>query len=240
MFQNNRSPARGAQTPQAQRISNVRRWRKSMNAITPHRGGVVPALAVATGAGAAGAGQDRRAGRAVGHRRDVGHQLRQRRQARGQGDQRRRRHPRPQDRVHARRHAVESADRQGARAEGGRRRRLRRDGPGVLRLDHRQHGGDADAPRSRTSPAARRRAITQQGNPYIFRTSFTQATAMPKVARYMQGHRQGEDRRDHLGQQRLRQGRPRHDDEGARGAGHQGRRRHLDRSRARSTSPAPC
>ena len=28
-------------------------------------------------------------------------------------------------------------------------------------------------------------AITQQGNPYIFRTTFTQATAMPKVARYM-------------------------------------------------------
>jgi branched-chain amino acid transport system substrate-binding protein len=28
-------------------------------------------------------------------------------------------------------------------------------------------------------------AITQQGNPYIFRTSFTQATAMPKVVRYM-------------------------------------------------------
>ncbi len=29
-------------------------------------------------------------------------------------------------------------------------------------------------------------AITQQGNPYIFRTSFTQAAAMPKVVRYMQ------------------------------------------------------
>jgi branched-chain amino acid transport system substrate-binding protein len=28
-------------------------------------------------------------------------------------------------------------------------------------------------------------AITMQGNPYIFRTSFTQATAMPKVARYI-------------------------------------------------------
>jgi branched-chain amino acid transport system substrate-binding protein len=28
-------------------------------------------------------------------------------------------------------------------------------------------------------------AITQQGNPYIFRTSFTQASAMPKVARYI-------------------------------------------------------
>jgi branched-chain amino acid transport system substrate-binding protein len=28
-------------------------------------------------------------------------------------------------------------------------------------------------------------AITQQGNPFIFRTSFTQASAMPKVARYL-------------------------------------------------------
>ena len=28
-------------------------------------------------------------------------------------------------------------------------------------------------------------AITEQGNPYVFRTSFTQASAMPKVARYV-------------------------------------------------------
>ena len=28
-------------------------------------------------------------------------------------------------------------------------------------------------------------SITKQGNPYIFRTSFTQTTAMPKVARYI-------------------------------------------------------
>src|SRR5215211_1493991 len=28
-------------------------------------------------------------------------------------------------------------------------------------------------------------AITQQGNPYVFRTSFTQAAAMPKVVRYI-------------------------------------------------------
>ena len=28
-------------------------------------------------------------------------------------------------------------------------------------------------------------AITMQGNPYVFRTSFTQATAMPKIARYI-------------------------------------------------------
>jgi branched-chain amino acid transport system substrate-binding protein len=30
-------------------------------------------------------------------------------------------------------------------------------------------------------------AITKQGNPYVFRTSFTQDTAMPKVARYIAG-----------------------------------------------------
>ena len=28
-------------------------------------------------------------------------------------------------------------------------------------------------------------AITQQGNPYVFRTSFTQSTAMPKIADYI-------------------------------------------------------
>ena len=31
-------------------------------------------------------------------------------------------------------------------------------------------------------------AITQQGNPYIFRSSFTQAAAMPKVVRYMKDY----------------------------------------------------
>jgi len=30
--------------------------------------------------------------------------------------------------------------------------------------------------------------ITEQGNPYIFRTSFTQSTAMPKLARYIKDH----------------------------------------------------
>jgi branched-chain amino acid transport system substrate-binding protein len=28
-------------------------------------------------------------------------------------------------------------------------------------------------------------SLTQQGNPYIFRTSFTQSTSMPKVVRYL-------------------------------------------------------
>ena len=31
-------------------------------------------------------------------------------------------------------------------------------------------------------------SITQQGNPYVFRTSFTQTTSMPKVARYIAGN----------------------------------------------------
>ena len=73
-------------------------------------------------------------------------------------------------------------------------------------------------------------SITQQGNPYIFRTSFTQSTAMPKVAKYIKDTHQGEERRDDLGQQRLRQGRPRRDAEGARRRRRQGRRRRLDRS----------
>src|SRR5690606_32589462 len=32
-------------------------------------------------------------------------------------------------------------------------------------------------------------AITQRGNPYVFRTSLTQADAMPKVARYLEGRK---------------------------------------------------
>ena len=40
----------------------------------------------------------------------------------------------------------------------------------------------ADIPNFTGGEAA---AITQQGNPYIFRTSFTQSTAMPKIANYI-------------------------------------------------------
>ena len=55
-----------------------------------------------------------------------------------------------------------------------------------------------------------------------------------------QEQREGEDRRGDVGQQRLRQGRPRHDHQGARGGGAQGRRPTSRPIRARSTSPAPC
>ncbi|UUZ64366.1 ABC transporter substrate-binding protein [Polaromonas sp. P1-6] len=47
-------------------------------------------------------------------------------------------------------------------------------------------------------------AITEQGNPYVFRTSFTQATAMPKVALH-QRPGQAQKYCHHLCEQRLRQ-----------------------------------
>jgi hypothetical protein len=52
-------------------------------------------------------------------------------------------------------------------------------------------------------------SITQQGNPYVFRCSFTQLAAMPKVAQYMKETVKGEIGRGRLRQQRLWQRRPR-------------------------------
>ena len=83
-------------------------------------------------------------------------------------------------------------------------------------------------------------SITQQGNPYIFPHLVHADDRDAQGGALPQGFGQSEDGVDHLGQQRLRQGRSRHAGQGAGSAGHQGRRRHLDRSRARSTSRAPC
>ena len=83
-------------------------------------------------------------------------------------------------------------------------------------------------------------AITQQGNPYIFRTSFTQSTAMPKVARYIKDKLKAKTVADHLGQQRLRQGRPRRDGQGARAAAASRSSPTSRPTRARSISPARC
>ena len=41
--------------------------------------------------------------------------------------------------------------------------------------------------------------ITQQGNPYVFRTSFTQDDGDAEAGALHQGYGQGEDDRDHLG-----------------------------------------
>ena len=49
----------------------------------------------------------------------------------------------------------------------------------------RQHGRDAGSAEIPNFTGGEAASITQQGNPYIFRTSFTQTTAMPKVARYL-------------------------------------------------------
>ena len=100
------------------------------------------------------ADQDRRDPGAVRDRRDGGHQLQERRRSRGQRDQRGRRDPGPEARGHDRRHAVQPGGRQGAGAQGGRRRRVRGVRPDVLRLDDRQHGAD---PRRRGPQLHRRR-----------------------------------------------------------------------------------
>ena len=119
--------------------------------------------------------------------------------------------------------------RQGARAEGGRRERLRRHGPGVLGLDHREHG--RDAPREHPELHRRRGRGDHPAG---------QSAHLPHVVHAVDGdaegrevhqeRREGEERGADLGEQRLRQGRARFDHEGARSGGRQGRGRHFDRS----------
>ena len=150
-------------------------------------------------------------------------------EARLQGNQRRGRHPRPQDRRDLGRHAEQPRHRQGADAEGGRRRRVRRDGSGVLGLDHRQHGRNQEG---RDPQLHRRRSGEHHaaGQPVHLPHVVHADDGDAEGREVPQERRQGEDGRRHVGEQRLRQGRPRLDREGARRAGHQGRRRHLDRS----------
>ena len=113
----------------------------------------------------------------------VGTNFNERRRARRRGDQRQGRHPRPQDRDHARttrRPIPASRARQVQKALD--ERALRRPRAGLLRLGHGQHGAGAAAPRSPQITGGEAASITQQGNPYVFRTSFGQQIAMPKIA----------------------------------------------------------
>ena len=73
--------------------------------------------------------------------------------------------------------------------------------------------------------------LTQQGNAYLFRTSFGQQVVDAEDRELHARHREGEVRRDRLGQQRLRQGRARQLHQGDEFARHQDRGRHLDRIR---------
>ena len=107
--------------------------------------------------------------------------------------------------------------------------RVRGDGPGVLGLDHRQHGRD----QARRDPELHRRrggehhAAGQSVHlPHVVHAGDGDAEGRASTSRTPSRRRSvGGD----VGQQRLRQGRPRRDRQGARSAGHQGRRRHLDR-----------
>ena len=151
------------------------------------------------------------------------------RQAGGQGDQRRRRARRTQDRVHVVRYADQSEHRQGAGGQGRRLGRLRGDGTGVLRLDHRDRWARRAGPRSPTSSPAKPRRSRSKAIPMCSGRSFTQAAAMPKVATYIKdtvkaksvavifvNNDFGKGGRDVIV--------PEFEE-----AGHRGRRRHLDR-----------
>ena len=101
----------------------------------------------------------------------------------GQGDQRGRRHPRQEDRA-------EFVDTRAIPARPGPPpgaiddRRSRSSGR-CSRVRSWSAEADAPRPRCRRSTGGEAGRITAQGNPYIFRTSFAQTTAMPKVARYI-------------------------------------------------------
>ena len=122
-----------------------------------------------------------------------------------------------------------------AGAEGARQQALRHLGPvfsGSVLIDM-LLTQQAEIPQIVGGEAA---AITQKGNPYVFRTSFGAAVQHAEDRQLHARRRQGQDRRRAVGEQRLRQRRPRHLHQGNERARHQGRRRHLDRSRARPIS----
>ena len=73
--------------------------------------------------------------------------------------------------------------------------------------------------------------LTQQGNAYLFRTSFGQQVSMPKIANYIRDVVKAKSVAVIWVQQRFRQGRPRQFHQGDEFARHQGRRRPLDRIR---------
>ena len=138
----------------------------------------------------------------------------------GQGDQRRRRHPRQEDRGHASpTRSRNPGVAKGLAHQGGRRRRVRGHRPHVLGLDHGQHGRD----RTRRDPQLHRRRGGRDHASRATRTSSAPAsrrtTAMPKVARYIASNLKAKTVAVHLRQQRLRQGRARFVRQGAEAAG---------------------
>ena len=104
-----------------------------------------------------------------------------------------------------------------------------RDGARVLGLDPRQHGrdparGDPQFHRRRSGRHHAARQPVHLSHVVHAGDGDAEGSALPE------GSAQRENGLDHLGEQRLRQGRPRCLHEGDRAAGHQGHRRHLHRS----------
>ena len=151
-----------------------------------------------------------------------------------------RRHPRPQGRV------SRSSTRRRTRASPRRSRRRR-----STRAPTSSWGRCSPARSSSAWPRRKRAEIPNfTGGEAARHHAAGQSVHLPHVVHAVdgdaegrevhQGRREGEDGRRHVGQQRLRQGRPRRDHQGARGAGHQGRAPTSRPIRARSTSPARC
>ena len=177
--------------------------------------------------------------RAVGRRRHRRHQLQERRRAGGQGDQRGRRHPRQEDRGHRGRHAEQPRRRQGPGAQGGRRRRVRGDRPGVLRLDHGQHGRD----QARRDPQLHRRRGGRDhpaGQPLHLPHQLHAGHRDAQGGALHREQPEGQDGGGDVRQQRLRQGRPRRDHQGARSRRRSRSRPTSPPTRARSTSRRRC
>ena len=145
------------------------------------------ALAFAAARPGPGAGdQDRRHVRAVGRRRHRRHQLQERRRAGGQGDQRRRRHPR-QARSRRTIADTQSQPRRG-QGPGAPRRSTTTCSPSSARCSRARSWSAwprRGAPRSPTSPAARRRRSRSRATRTSSAPASRRTTAMPKVARYI-------------------------------------------------------
>ena len=99
------------------------------------------------------------------------------------------------------------------------------------------HGRHPQRTSCRPSPVARPPASPQQGNPYLFRTSLSQAASMPKLARYMKDVLRVESVAMVWVDNAFGRGGKEAMTEGAGGAGHQDRGRSQDRAGAGATSP---
>ena len=176
------------------------------------------------------ADQARQCRRTVRRRRHRRHQLEERHRSRDRGDQRQGRRARPQARSHACGFAVQPRRRARAGAEGARRRALR---PARARLFRLGQGHRAARRRSRhRADHGRRGRRTDAGRQQVPVPHLVRPAILDAEGRQIHQRRaEGEIGRDRLGQQRFRQGRPRRHHQGIRQVRHQGRRRHLDRSR---------